>query len=97
MQSSKFRERCQATILILSVKGRELFMKKKTFEHDVKKITEEGLSQKIIESPLVKYRVGLPYLPTMELEARSESEAIEDYNRFVGVIKTSNKYDIVKL
>lgn len=49
---------------------------------------EEGLSSS------KKYKVQLTYLPAMEVEAFTETEAVELYNKFLGVIKTNNKYTV---
>lgn len=44
-----------------------------------------------------KYKVQLTYLPVMEVEANTEQEAIDNYNKFLGIIGTTNKYDVTLL
>lgn len=46
---------------------------------------------------LGKYWVQLTYLPAMEVEASDEKEAVELYNKFLGVIKTENRYQVKKI
>lgn len=41
-----------------------------------------------------KFRVSLPGLPPMDIEAVDISEAKILYNRFTGVLNTSAKYEI---
>ena len=54
-------------------------------------IKQEGLPS------LKKFKVQLTYLPEMEIEAFDDKEAIEYYNKFTGVINTTNQYQITIL
>ena len=47
--------------------------------------------------PSSKYKVQLTFLPEMEVEAANEQEAIANYNKFLGVRATTNKYSITLL
>ena len=44
-----------------------------------------------------KYRVSLPGLPSMEIEASDIQEAKNLYDRFTGVLGTSAKYEVERL
>lgn len=43
-------------------------------------------------TPIATYVVSLPYLPSMEVEALNEEEAIKTYNKYLSVNKTIHKY-----
>jgi len=44
-----------------------------------------------------KYRVSLPYLPSMEIQADSAEHACELYNKFTGVLSTTNRHEVTKV
>lgn len=44
------------------------------------------------QTPITTYVVSLPYLPSMEIEALNEEEAIKTYNKYLSVNKTIHKY-----
>lgn len=44
-----------------------------------------------------RYRVSLPFLPAMEVDADSSAHACELYNSFTGVLKTTNRHEVEKI
>lgn len=44
-----------------------------------------------------KWKVRLDYLPEMLVEAESEEDAKEAYNRLLGVIRTQNRYVVERV
>lgn len=44
-----------------------------------------------------RYKVSLPFLPAMEVDADSSAHACELYNSFTGVLKTVNRHEVVKI
>jgi hypothetical protein len=60
----------------------------------------DGVFSEIDKIPFVvnkKYKVQLTFLPEMEVEADNEQEAVANYNKFLGVRATTNKYSITLL
>lgn len=45
-------------------------------------------------APCQRFRVKLSFLPEMVVEAASQEEAIEAYNRMMGVTHTVNRHEI---
>jgi hypothetical protein len=44
-----------------------------------------------------RYRVSLPFLPLMDIDADNSVHACELYNSFTGVLKTINRHEIEKI
>jgi hypothetical protein len=64
-----------------------------------KKKEEEILETTVMEdsSVLKLYKISLPSLPSMEIHAFNEADAIAAYNSFMNVISTENKYQVTIL
>ncbi len=72
--------------------------KRKAKDLQEAQVVKDDLSPKQEGHPSVgKYWVQLTYLPAMEVEASDEKEAVELYNKFLGVIKTENRYEVKKI
>lgn len=68
---------------------------------EVKPVTSESLSpaplaesQTILPNEKRIWTVGLESLPSMEIEAESQAEAIQSYNNAMGIIATEHAYRI---
>jgi len=49
------------------------------------------------EPKLNKFKISLPFLPEREIEAATDQEAIEKYDKMMGVRKTVHRYVITKV
>lgn len=73
-------------------------MAKKKTEAQVEAQVSAPVTEESAPAPkLSKYKVGLPFLPFMEVEAADELEAKAAYNKLLGVLKTIHKHEVTKL
>jgi hypothetical protein len=57
-----------------------------------------GATEGSIPSVTSKYNVYLDtWLPSVEIEAQHEEEAIEAYKKLMGIIKTEHKFQVTKV
>jgi len=59
--------------------------------------TFEKVNPDTFSSDKGRYRVTLPFLPPMEVDADSSVHACELYNKFTGVLNTTNRHEVVKI
>jgi hypothetical protein len=59
--------------------------------------TFEKVSPDAFSTDKGRYKVSLPFLPPMEVDADSSAHACELYNKFTGVLNTTNRHEIEKL
>jgi hypothetical protein len=64
--------------------------KKEEEDKDILKVKEDNLTLKL-------YEVSLPALPSMEIHAFNEAEAVSGYNSFLNVVSTVNKHKVMIL
>ena len=64
--------------------------KKEENNRDIDEVKEDILTLKL-------YKVSLPALPSIEIHAFNEADAIAAYNSFMNVISTENKYQVTIL
>lgn len=64
--------------------------KKEENNKDIPEVKEDNLTLRL-------YRVSLPALPSMEIHAHTERDAIAAYDSFMNVISTVNKHEVTVL
>ena len=64
--------------------------KKEENNRDIDEVKEDILTLKL-------YKVSLPALPSMEIHAFNEAEAVSGYNSFLNVVSTVNKHKVTIL
>jgi hypothetical protein len=64
--------------------------KKEEENKDILEVKEDNLTLKL-------YEVSLPALPSMEIHAFNEADAVSGYNTFLNVVSTVNKHKVTIL
>lgn len=72
-------------------------MSKKKSEDQFDTATFEKVSSDSFSTEKGKYKVSLPFLPSMEVDADSAQNAIDLYNKFTGILSTTNRYEVEKI
>ena len=44
-----------------------------------------------------RWRVSIPWVPSMEVEAATEDEAIAAYNAMMSILSTQHKHEVIRL
>lgn len=48
-------------------------------------------------APLPRWRVSIPWVPSMEVEAQNQDEAIETYKGLMSILSTTHQFTVEKL